>query len=125
MDSREIAVTVGEGDWLTLHQAADAAGMSVEAYVSWGVRILAMQARPGGTGHRECSAGPLPRRDDASGEESEAAAWAETFHPATVAPRRPSPRNRDLNQLGAEVNRDAVGLSRASAPARRVAARDV
>ncbi|OXR41095.1 hypothetical protein B7C42_06865 [Nocardia cerradoensis] len=80
MDSREIAVTVGEEDWSALCHAAEAAGMSIEAYVSWGVRILAMQARPGGTGRREPSAGPPPqRREDAGVEESEAAAWAETF----------------------------------------------
>lgn len=77
MDSRDIAVTVGEEDWLALHQAAEAAGMSVEAYVSWGVRILAMQARPGRRESRPAS--PPRRRDDAVAEESEAAAWAETF----------------------------------------------
>lgn len=31
MGSREILVTVSEDEWLTLHQAAEAAGMSVPA----------------------------------------------------------------------------------------------
>lgn len=43
--SKEIVVTVGEDDWRTF---IDTAGMSVEAYASWCIRIFALQARPGG-----------------------------------------------------------------------------
>ncbi|MFE3002739.1 hypothetical protein ACFXG4_48245 [Nocardia sp. NPDC059246] len=80
MASRDIVVTVGEDDWLTLKDAADDAGMNVEAYVSWGVRLLAMQARPGGSQRRESFGGSTPtRRTFDTAEESESAAWAETF----------------------------------------------
>lgn len=80
MGSKEIVVTVGEEDWRTLIDAADAAGMSVEAYASWCIRIFAVQARPGG-GKR---AGELGRTKTAKraadiDEDSESAAWAETF----------------------------------------------
>ncbi|MET8429039.1 hypothetical protein [Nocardia sp. NPDC004860] len=48
MASRDIVVTVSEDDWLTLKDAAECARMSVAAYVCCGVRLLAMQACPGG-----------------------------------------------------------------------------
>ncbi|MEU6586943.1 hypothetical protein [Nocardia sp. NPDC046763] len=80
MASRDIVVTVGEDDWFTLQDAADCAGMSVEAYVSWGVRLLAMQARPGGSQRREGLGGSkATRRASEVCDESESAAWAETF----------------------------------------------
>ncbi|MVU77103.1 hypothetical protein GPX89_07560 [Nocardia sp. ET3-3] len=80
MASRDIVVTVGEDDWLTLSDAAECAGMSVEAYVSWGVRILALQARPGGA-KQGGRAGSLSagRHTSRSAEESESAAWTDTF----------------------------------------------
>ncbi|MCC3314271.1 hypothetical protein [Nocardia africana] len=79
MGNREILVTVSEDEWLTLQQAAEAAGMSVPAYLAWGARILAMQARPG-IRSRETPAGPPARRRHGEpAEESAAAAWAETF----------------------------------------------
>ncbi|MFJ9371483.1 hypothetical protein ACIRRA_44785 [Nocardia sp. NPDC101769] len=73
MASRDIVVTVGEDDWLTLNDAAECAGMSVEAYVSWGVWLLALQARLG-TG-----ASKMRLRASGLGEESETVAWTETF----------------------------------------------
>ncbi|MGV9665948.1 hypothetical protein ACWDUL_16900 [Nocardia niigatensis] len=80
MSSRDIVVTVGEDDWLTLRDAAECAGMSVEAYVSWGVRVLALQARPGGVkqGGREGSP-RAGRRAAELPDESESAVWTETF----------------------------------------------
>ncbi|MFF0458028.1 hypothetical protein [Nocardia africana] len=77
MGNREILVTVSEDEWLTLQQAAEAAGMSVPAYLAWGARILAMQARPGNRS-RETPA-PARRRHGEPPEESAAAAWAESF----------------------------------------------
>ncbi|WP_063007196.1 hypothetical protein [Nocardia kruczakiae] len=79
MGSREIAVTVDEQDWSALCQAAEAAGMSVAAYVSWGVQILAMRARPGTSGRREIPSAPPRSRDDDLAEESAGAVWEETF----------------------------------------------
>ncbi|MEC3957634.1 hypothetical protein VMT65_31690 [Nocardia sp. CDC153] len=80
MPSWDIVVTVGDEDRLTLLEAADAAGMSLEAYLSWCVRILAMQARPGGDKRAALPGQARPGRsvpDEDDG--SEAAAWAETF----------------------------------------------
>ncbi|WP_459958652.1 hypothetical protein [Nocardia sp. IFM 10818] len=80
MASRDIVVTVGEADWRTLNDAAECAGMSVEAYVSWGVRVLAMQARPGGAKQGGGAGSPrVGRRKPGTTEESESAAWTETF----------------------------------------------
>lgn len=80
MTSREIVVTVGEADWLTLSDAAECAGMSVEAYVAWSVRVLAFQARPGGSKRRAVAGSPAAaRRASAIVDESESVAWAETF----------------------------------------------
>ncbi|MTE15184.1 hypothetical protein [Nocardia aurantiaca] len=80
MASRDIMVTVGDDDWHTLNDAAECAGMSVEAYVSWGVRLLAMQTRPGGAKQ----GGPVGRSRTGQcaselTEESASAAWTETF----------------------------------------------
>ncbi|MFE3262355.1 hypothetical protein ACFXPS_43940 [Nocardia sp. NPDC059091] len=61
MASRDIVVTVGEDDWLTLNDAAECAGMSVAAYVCWAVRLMAMQARPAA---RNRTAVPLTRGRD-------------------------------------------------------------
>ncbi|MFF2549498.1 hypothetical protein ACFVUS_00810 [Nocardia sp. NPDC058058] len=73
-------MTVGDDDWRALVAAAEAAGMGVEAYVSWCVRILAMQAQPG-SGHRRQRLGQVRarRRGAAVDDGTEAAAWAETF----------------------------------------------
>ncbi|MFF2554964.1 hypothetical protein ACFVUS_28445 [Nocardia sp. NPDC058058] len=80
MVSKEIVVTVGEEDWRTLIDAAEAAGMSVEAYASWCIRIIAVQARPGG-GKRagELGQAKSAKRASERDDESESAAWAETF----------------------------------------------
>ncbi|MGW5439223.1 hypothetical protein [Nocardia asteroides] len=72
------STTVGEDDWYTLVDSAEAAGMGIEAYLSWCVRVLAMQSRPGGQTRplRDRSAAPVrPIPED----ESESAAWTETF----------------------------------------------
>lgn len=77
MAIRDIVVTVGEDDWDTLVDSAEAAGMGIEAYLSWCVRVLAMQSRPG-VSHstlldRSTNARHIPE------EESESAAWTESF----------------------------------------------
>ncbi|MFE3229130.1 hypothetical protein [Nocardia sp. NPDC059228] len=80
MASRDIVVRVGEDDWLALDDAAECAGMSVEAYVCWGVRLLALQARPGGAKREAAAGGPRTgRRASVRPEESESAVWAESF----------------------------------------------
>lgn len=77
MAIRDIVVTVGEDDWDTLVDSAEAAGMSIEAYLSWCVRVLAMQSRPGGQARplldRSAPVRHIPE------DESESAAWTETF----------------------------------------------
>lgn len=79
MTSWDIVVTVGEDDRLALMEAADAAGMSLEAYLSWCVRILAMQTRPGASKRLDLPGQARPGRPATQDDESEAAAWAETF----------------------------------------------
>ncbi len=78
MASRDIVVTVSQDDWYTLVHSAEAAGMSVEAYLSWCVQQPAMQARPGtvAPGPRLDRSTPRPRTPE---EDSESAAWTETF----------------------------------------------
>ncbi|WP_067690306.1 hypothetical protein [Nocardia jejuensis] len=80
MASKDIVVTLGEDDWRTLSEAADAANMGVEAYVSWCARIFASQARPGGSKRTEnLPRLPAERRTPEADDESDSAAWAETF----------------------------------------------
>ncbi|MGW4245192.1 hypothetical protein [Nocardia sp. NPDC004722] len=79
MASKDLVVTVDRDDWRALKDAAECAGMSVEAYVSWGIRVLALQARPGRSVRRD---GVVPRvrgRSRQPADESESAAWTETF----------------------------------------------
>ncbi|MGW3544492.1 hypothetical protein ACWDNI_28690 [Nocardia niigatensis] len=54
-------------------------GMNVEAYVSWSVRLLALQARPGEAKQRGVAANSPGRRADQPSEDSESAAWTESF----------------------------------------------
>ncbi|MGV9413687.1 hypothetical protein ACWDOP_27615 [Nocardia sp. NPDC003693] len=75
-----VTVTMDEDEWRDLRAAAECAGMPLEAYIRWGVRLLAAPPRPG----KNLGRGPLERRatrrriaDHA--DESEAAAWTETF----------------------------------------------
>lgn len=80
MTNRAIVVTVGERDWLTLVDAAEAAGMTVEDYASWCVRIFASQARPtGGKRSHPLTHAKAGRRKKKVEEESESAAWVATF----------------------------------------------
>ncbi|MFE3229524.1 hypothetical protein [Nocardia sp. NPDC059228] len=76
MATREIVVTVDENDWGVLHHAADCAGMCVEAYASWGMRLLALQARSEETSQHRAHAGPKAAQ---TADESESVAWVETF----------------------------------------------
>ncbi|WP_216911338.1 hypothetical protein [Nocardia noduli] len=80
MANRELAVTVtmDEHDWLLLEQAADCAGMTVPAYISWNARLLAQQARPGaGAARRRLPA--RARRARRVADETEEQAWAQSF----------------------------------------------
>ncbi|WP_433567385.1 hypothetical protein ACQP1O_20635 [Nocardia sp. CA-151230] len=80
MASRDIVVTVGEDDWLVLNDAAEGAGMSMEAYVSWGVRVLALQARSGAVEPDGREGSPdMPISASETAEDSEASAWVESF----------------------------------------------
>lgn len=48
MAGRDIVVTVSEEDWYALNTLRrEYAGISVQAYVGWGIRVLGMQARTG------------------------------------------------------------------------------
>ncbi|WP_405182082.1 hypothetical protein OG225_13970 [Nocardia sp. NBC_01377] len=80
MANRELGVTVtmDEHDWLLLEQAADCAGMTVPAYISWNARLLAQQARPGaGAARRRLPA--RARRARTVADETEEQAWAQSF----------------------------------------------
>ncbi|MTE17028.1 hypothetical protein [Nocardia aurantiaca] len=80
MPSRDIVVAVGDNDWFALSEAAESAGMTVQEYVSWGVRILAIQARPGGIKQDHTVAKPkAPRIRPGTLDGSESDAWTETF----------------------------------------------
>lgn len=81
MATRDITVTVDKSEWRALKYAAECAGMSLEAYVCWGVRLLALQSRPEGGAARHHSAvrAPAVRRAPRVVEELESAAWSETF----------------------------------------------
>ncbi|MEU1428522.1 hypothetical protein ABZ412_15745 [Nocardia sp. NPDC005746] len=79
MASRDIVVTVGEDDLLMLGDAAECAGMSVQAYVSWGVRLMALQARAKTDKQRGAAPGRPIQPAERTSEESESAAWTESF----------------------------------------------
>ncbi|MFE6862235.1 hypothetical protein [Nocardia sp. NPDC057668] len=70
-------VTVGEQEWEVLAEAAEAAGMSVPDYVSWCVRIQA--ARAANPRSRRADNVIAARRPATGEDESESAAWVETF----------------------------------------------
>ncbi|MFI6866106.1 hypothetical protein [Nocardia sp. NPDC050406] len=81
MATREITVTVSvDGDeWDILRDAAECAGMSVEAYLRWSVRLVALRSRPGRALRPEGLELPRARRGAREVDEPEAVAWAETF----------------------------------------------
>ncbi|WP_194819758.1 hypothetical protein [Nocardia sp. XZ_19_385] len=81
MAARDITVTVSMDDdqWHSLADAAECAGMTLEAYLCWGVRLMAAQARPGKNltgGHRTPITAP---RKGVQGVEEPDSAWTETF----------------------------------------------
>lgn len=75
-----VTVTVDDSEWLALNDAAECAGMSVESYVCWGVRLLALQAVPGSSKGR---VGVPPRkargRIDEHADMTQSEEWVETF----------------------------------------------
>ncbi|MBB5911175.1 hypothetical protein BJY24_000042 [Nocardia transvalensis] len=75
-----VTVTVDEAEWDRLHDAAECAGMSVDTYIAWGVKILAAQTQIGKPSRlddiRRLRAAPRPL--DAI-DEPESLAWTETF----------------------------------------------
>ncbi|GAB2678812.1 hypothetical protein [Nocardia goodfellowii] len=81
MTTRDVTVTVSMDDvqWSSLRAAADCAGMSVEAYLCWGIRLIAAQSLPG----KNLSArvrGPItPSRTPPAVTEDPASAWMDTF----------------------------------------------
>lgn len=79
MATRDIVVTVDEYEWLVLEDAAECAGMSVQAYASWVVRLAAMQSRSDIARRRATLASKSAPRAIDTAEQSESVAWAETF----------------------------------------------
>ncbi|MEV0251481.1 hypothetical protein AB0H76_33145 [Nocardia sp. NPDC050712] len=79
MATREITVTVSMDDdqWHSIAEAAECAGMTLEAYLSWGVRLLSAQSRPG----KNLAGAPRthPTRKRAKVAEEPESAWTETF----------------------------------------------
>ncbi|MEU8899886.1 hypothetical protein [Nocardia sp. NPDC048505] len=81
MATRDVTVTVSMDDaqWGNLVDAAECAGMSVEAYLSWGVRMVAAQAGPG-KNLAGAARGQRPvRRKRAAVTEPAESAWTESF----------------------------------------------
>ncbi|MGW4371772.1 hypothetical protein ACWEKT_39765 [Nocardia takedensis] len=73
-----VTVTMDEHDWRLVEDAADCAGMTVQRYIAWNVRLLAEQSRPGAPqapGH----ALSRPPRPIPVVEESDDAVWVEAF----------------------------------------------
>ncbi|AFU01026.1 hypothetical protein [Nocardia brasiliensis] len=80
MATRDITVTVDKSEWRALKYAAECAGMSLEAYVCWGVRLLALESRPEGAArHHSAVRAPAVRRTPRVADELESVAWSETF----------------------------------------------
>lgn len=81
MATRDVTVTVtmDEGDWQLLEEAADCAGMTVQAYIGWNTRLLAQQSRPDAASARHQKIRRRHRRAVAVIEEPEEQAWAESF----------------------------------------------
>ncbi|KAA8888520.1 hypothetical protein F3087_16085 [Nocardia colli] len=80
MASREITVRLAKADWRIVSDAADCAGMSIEAYISWGVRLLALQAVPGAASPGPGFARPeQSRRAKTPVEQPESAVWEQCF----------------------------------------------
>ncbi|MFJ9369676.1 hypothetical protein ACIRRA_35400 [Nocardia sp. NPDC101769] len=75
-----MTVTVDDSEWLALNDAAECAGMSVETYICWGVRLLALQAVPGSVrGRMSTPQSTVPRRIDERLDAPQSTDWAETF----------------------------------------------
>lgn len=70
-----LTVTMDEDQWRLIEDAAECAGMTVPDYLTWHVRLLAEQARPGAPRR---SITP-PRRRVAVAEESGHEVWVESF----------------------------------------------
>ncbi|WP_148282700.1 hypothetical protein [Nocardia brasiliensis] len=80
MKTKEITVRVKKGQWRDLSAAADCAGMRVEDYIRWSVKLLALQSRPDSNPHPASTARPEPRRRArAVLDRPESTAWEECF----------------------------------------------
>lgn len=80
MKTKEITVRVKKGQWRAISAAADCAGMSVEDYIRWSVKLLALQSRPGGNPHQTSTTHPEPRRRARPVlDQPESTAWEECF----------------------------------------------
>lgn len=75
-----MTVTMDDEEWHNLTDAAECAGMTVEAYLCWTVRLLAAQSRPG-KNLAGAARGQVParRKRVPECEESESTAWTDTF----------------------------------------------
>ncbi|WP_369639900.1 hypothetical protein [Nocardia sp. JMUB6875] len=75
-----MTVTVDDSEWLALRDAAECAGMSLESYICWGVRLLALQAVPGrAKGRVDIPARKARRRGEDAVDATQSAEWVETF----------------------------------------------
>lgn len=80
MKTKQITVRVKKGQWRAISAAADCAGMSVEDYIRWSVKLLAPQSRPGGNPPQPSTAPPEPRRRAHPVlDQPESTAWEECF----------------------------------------------
>ncbi|MGW4371007.1 hypothetical protein ACWEKT_35730 [Nocardia takedensis] len=73
-----VSVTMRERDHRALRAAAEVAGMDLDDYLAWAMRLLAEQATTSGP-RRGRAAGPVAaRRIGVQAEEPEAQAWTES-----------------------------------------------
>ncbi|WP_227981336.1 hypothetical protein [Nocardia spumae] len=72
-----VTVTVDDIEWAQLCDVAECAGMSVRDYLATSVREVALQSRP----PRSLRSHPMNRRPrrSAADDDSETAAWTESF----------------------------------------------
>lgn len=74
-----VTVTIDEDDWRLLRDAADCAGMTVQAYIGWNTKLLAQQVGPAEAEVRHQRPASRSRRVPVVVDESEEQAWESSF----------------------------------------------
>ncbi len=74
-----VTVTIDENDWRLLQDAADCAGMTVQAYIGWNTKLLAQQSGPAVAEVRHQRSPSRSRRIPVVVDETEEQAWESSF----------------------------------------------